>query len=58
MLSFKACITKHVGPQLGWDVLILLACALHIISYQMSIQKNLHSSLCLEGILYYLLIHY
>ena len=43
----KACIAKHVAPQLEWDVLV----PLHIISYQMSIQKNPPSFLCLEGAL-------
>ena len=36
----KACISKHVSPQLEWDALVPLACALHTISYQMNIQKN------------------
>ena len=53
----KACITKHVAPQLEWDTLIPLACATYNFIPK-SIQKNPHSSLCLEGILSYLLIHY
>ena len=53
----KACLAKHVAPQLEWDVLIPLACATYNLC-QMNIQRNLHSSLCLEGILCYPLIHY
>ena len=54
----KVYIAKHVAPPLEWDVLIPLACAAYNFFYQTSIQKNLHSSLCLEEILSYLLIHY
>ena len=43
----KACIAKHIAPQLEWDVLVPLACAA-IISYQMNIQRNLLSFSCLE----------
>ena len=50
----KVCIAKHVVPQLEWDALIPLACAAYNFICQMSIQKNLHSSLCLEEILSYL----
>ena len=47
----KACIAKHVAPQLEWDVLIPLACAAYNFLYPMNIQRNPHSSLCLEEIL-------
>ena len=50
---FKICIAKHVAPQLEWDVLLPLVCAAYNL-YPMNIQKNLHSSLCLEEILSYL----
>ena len=49
----KACIAKHVAPQLEWDVLVPLACAAYnFIPNEHS--KNLLSFLCLEGILFYL----
>ena len=46
----KACIAKHVAPQLEWDVLIPWP-VLHITLYLMNTQRNPHSSLCLEEIL-------
>ena len=43
----KACIAKHVAPQLEWDVLVPLACAAYnFIPNELS--KNLLSFLCLE----------
>ena len=51
----KACISKHISPQLEWDDLVPLACAAYN-SYQTNIQRNHLSSLCLEEILYYHLI--
>ena len=51
----KACISKHISPQLEWDDLVPLACAA-ITSYPINIQKNPLSSLCLEETLFYLLI--
>ena len=52
----KACIAKHVAPQVEWDVLIPLACAAYnFIPNEHS--KESPSSLCLEEILSYLLIH-
>ena len=40
----KACIAKHVAPQLEWDVLVLWHVLL-IISYPMNIQRSLLSFL-------------
>ena len=48
----KACIAKHVMPQLEWDVLVPLACAAYN-SYLMNIQRNPLSLLCLGGTLSY-----
>ena len=48
----KACIAKHVAPQLEWDVLVPLACAMLTISYLTNIQRNPLSFLCLGGTLY------
>ena len=53
----KACIARHIAPQLEWDVLVPW-CALPIISYQMNIQRNLLSFSCLEETLSCLSIHY
>ena len=51
----KACIAKHVVPQLEWEVWCLWHVLL-IILYPMSTQKNHLSFLCLEETLSYLLI--
>ena len=52
----KACIAKHIAPQLEWDVLKPLACAAY------NFMPNEHSKespfLCLEGKPYYPLIPY
>ena len=45
----KACIATHIAPQLEWDVLVPLACTAYNL-YQMSIQRNLLSFLCLVEI--------
>ena len=42
----KACIAKHVAPQLEWDVPMPLACAAYNF-IPMNIQRNPLSSLCL-----------
>ena len=48
----KACISKHVVPQLEWDVLVPLACTPY------NFMPNEHSKespfLCLGGTLFYL----
>ena len=54
----KACISKHITPQIEWDDVIPLACVQHITFYQMNIQKKAHSSLCLEEMQFYLSINY
>ena len=53
MTFLKVCIAEHVVSQLKWDVLIPWP-VLHITLYPMNIQRNPHSSLCLEEILSYL----
>ena len=53
----KACISKHITPQIEWDDLVPLACAAYnFIPNEHS--KDPLSSLCLEEILFYLLILY
>ena len=49
----KACIAKHVMPQLEWDVLVPLHVLLTI-SYLTNIHRNPLSSLCLGDTLSYL----
>ena len=44
----KACMAKHIAPQLEWDVLMPLTCVATL--YQMSIQRNPPSFLSLEEI--------
>ena len=48
----KACISKHIAPQLEWDDLVPWH-VLPIISYQMNIQRNHLSFSCLEETLPY-----
>ena len=51
----KACISKHITPQLDWDDLVPLACAAYnFIPNEHS--KEYLSPLCLEETLFYLLI--
>ena len=52
----KACISKHISPQLEWDDLVPLACAAYNFMPNMNIQRNHLSSLCLVEIWYYHLI--
>ena len=49
----KACIAKHIAPQLEWDVLVPLACAAYNFIPNEHSKESL-SFLCLEGILFYL----
>ena len=51
----KACISKHITPQLEWDDLLLLACATCNFMPNV-ILRNLLSFLCLVEIQYYPLI--
>ena len=53
----KACISKHITPQIEWDDVVPLACACTTF-YQMNIQKKAHSFLCLEEMQFYLSINY
>ena len=53
----KACIAKHITPQLEWDDVVPLACAAYT-SSPMNIQEKVPSSSCLEEILYYHLQNY
>ena len=53
----KACILKHISPQLEWDDLVPLACAAYN-SYPMNIQRNCLFALCLGGFQFYLSIPY
>ena len=53
----KACISKHISPQLEWDDLVPLACAAYnFIPNEHS--KESPSSLCLEGTQFYPLLPY
>ena len=53
----KACISKHISPQLEWDDLVPLACAAYnFIPNEHS--RNHFSSLCLGETLFYLSIPY
>ena len=54
----KACISKHITPQIEWDDVVPLACVVHTTFYQMNIQKKAHSFLCLEEMQSYLSISY
>ena len=49
----KACISKHISPQLEWDDLVPFGMCWPIISYPMNIQRNHLFSLCLEETQFY-----
>ena len=53
----KACISKHITPQIEWDDVVPLACAAYNF-YQMNTQRKVHFSLCLVGMQFYHLINY
>ena len=53
----KACISKHITPQVEWDDVVPLLVQ-HITFYQMSIRRKVHSFLCLEEMQFYLSISY
>ena len=53
----KACIAKHIAPQLEWDVLVSLACAAYNVILNEHSKEPLSFS-CLEETPFYLLIPY